>query len=73
MKKNLKKNRTFIIQDIEKTPGRSQAEAIIKNCETQECFLEKNFAGFNPFKLALNQPVKASDLKAIKNSKLIMN
>ncbi len=67
------KNQQFRILDIEKEKGKHQANAVIENCETQECFLEKNFAGSNPFKLALNQPVKASDLKAIKNSKLIMN
>lgn len=57
-------NKTFNIEkdsyqiiDIKKTPGLAQADAIIENCNTQEKFLEKNFAGTNELKLNLNKPV----------------
>ena len=47
----------FQILDIEKAKGKAQADAIIQNCDTQEIFVEKNFAGSNPFKLKLNQKI----------------
>ena len=52
------KDNQFYIKDIIKESGQNRADAIIEDCETHNLFLEKNFAGSNPFKLNLNQKVK---------------
>lgn len=53
-------NEKFRIADIKKVQGKAQADAIIQNIDSNELYLEKNFAGMNPFKLSLN---KVSDAK----------
>ena len=64
-------NKKFRIADIMKVQGKAQADAIIQDIDSNELYLEKNFAGMNPFKLSLN---KASDAKLNmqKQSKNIM-
>ena len=64
-------NKKFRIADIMKVQGKAQADAIIQDIDSNELYLEKNFAGMNPFKLSLN---KASDVKLNmqKQSKNIM-
>ena len=64
-------NKIFSIVDIKKIQGKAQADAIIQDIDSNELYLEKNFAGMNPFKLSLN---KASDAKLNmqKQSKNIM-
>ena len=64
-------NKKFRIADIMKVQGKAQADAIIQDVDSNELYLEKNFAGMNPFKLSFN---KASDAKLNmkKQSKNIM-
>lgn len=59
----------FKVVDLQKEQGLNRAEAIIENCETHELFLEKNFAGSNPFKLDLKQKTNSRTLEMGKSLK----
>ena len=64
-------NKKFRIADIMKVQGKAQADAIIQDIDSNELYLEKNFAGMNPFKLSLNKATDAK-LNMQKQSKNIM-
>lgn len=64
-------NKIFSIADIMKVQGKAQADAIIQDIDSNELYLEKNFAGMNPFKLSFNKATSAK-LNMQKQSKNIM-
>ena len=64
-------NKIFSIVDIMKVQGKAQADAIIQDIDSNELYLEKNFAGMNPFKLSFNKATSAK-LNMQKQSKNIM-
>lgn len=64
-------NKIFSIVDIMKVQGKAQADAIIQDIDSNDLYLEKNFAGMNPFKLSFDKATKAK-LNMQKQSKNIM-
>lgn len=62
----------YDIEDIKKTHGKAQAEAVIRNCKTGDRFLEKNFAGTRPFKLNLSNKLDPNQHLASASSKHVM-
>ena len=64
-------NKKFRIADIMKVQGKAQADAIIQDVDSNELYLEKNFAGMNPFKLSFDKATNAK-LNMQKQSKNIM-
>lgn len=65
-------NNIYEIKDLSIDKTKRRVDAIIENTKTKEMFLEKNFAGSNPFKLGLNQPVKNTSFAMNKASKMTM-
>ncbi len=62
----------YRILDIVKEQGKHQANAIIEDCETKDCFLEKNFAGANPFKMNLKTKASTTSLQQMKQSRITL-